>query len=187
MGFGAGNSSGTFYSPSNSASASFGGRGGGGGLGGFNPSFGNTGNVDLTFGQGKVWAEKTMREMKVLDALISDGLRGLPVETTKTNLQAILDRARQKYPQVQLVLAGMHMPPNMGEPYTTAFRRIFSDLAKSNRAALVPFLLEGVGGKPALNQPDRIHPTAEGQRIVADNVWKQLKPVLERLNSARPP
>ena len=133
------------------------------------------------------WLLKRKIDVLILELGGNDGLRGLPVETTKTNLQAILDRARQKYPQVQLVLAGMHMPANMGQPYTTAFRRIFSDLAKTNRAALVPFLLEGVGGKPALNQPDRIHPTAEGQRIVADNVWKQLKPVLERLNSAGTP
>jgi acyl-CoA thioesterase-1 len=80
----------------------------------------------------------------------------------------------------------MQMPPNMGEEYNTAFRRIFPDLAKANNAALVPFLLEGVGGQPELNQTDRIHPTAEGHRIVAENVWKVLKPLLEKMSSPQP-
>src|SRR5206468_2482044 len=108
-----------------------------------------------------------------------------PVEATRTNLQAIIDRARAKHARMPIVLAGMHLPPNLGQPYTTAFRRIFADLAKTNHVALVPFLLEGVGGRPELNQKDGIHPTADGQKIVADNVWKELKPVLEKLNSAK--
>jgi acyl-CoA thioesterase-1 len=103
----------------------------------------------------------------------------LPVSATRTNLQAIVDRARQKYPQAKVIVAGMQMPPNMGEEYNTAFRAIFPELAEKNHAALVPFLLEGVGGKPELNQEDRIHPTAAGQAIVAENVWKVLKPILE--------
>jgi len=74
----------------------------------------------------------------------------------------------------------------MGERYNTAFKGIFSDMAKANNAALVPFLLEGVGGKADLNQSDRIHPTAEGHQIVADNVWKELEPVLEDMNRAQP-
>jgi acyl-CoA thioesterase-1 len=79
----------------------------------------------------------------------------------------------------------MQMPPNMGEEYTAAFRKIFPELAAKNHAALVPFLLEGVGGKPELNQEDRMHPTAAGHEIVAENVWRILKPVLEKLNLER--
>jgi len=81
------------------------------------------------------------------------------------------------------VIAGMQMPPNMGEAYTTAFRNIFPALAKNNHVSLVPFLLEGVGGNPELNQADHIHPTAAGHRIVAENVWKVLKPTLSGVAS----
>ncbi len=82
----------------------------------------------------------------------------------------------------------MQMPPNMGEDYTRAFRELFPELARRNQAALIPFLLAGVGGDPNLNQDDRIHPNAEGHRIVAENVWKILRPVLEKLHSpARDP
>jgi len=132
------------------------------------------------------WQLQRKVDVLVLELGGNDGLRGIPVEATKTNLQAIIDRAKQKYPQVQIVVAGMQMPPNMGEEYNTAFRRIFPDLAKANNAALVPFLLEGVGGQPELNQTDRIHPTAEGHRIVAENVWKVLKPLLEKMSSPQP-
>jgi acyl-CoA thioesterase-1 len=97
----------------------------------------------------------------------------------KSNLQSIVDRARQKYPKMKIVIAGMRMPPNMGPEYMDAFAKIFPSLAASNHAALVPFLLEGVAGDPALNLPDAIHPTPEGHKLVADNVWKVLRPLLE--------
>jgi acyl-CoA thioesterase-1 len=125
------------------------------------------------------WLLRRRVDVLVLELGGNDGLRGIPVAATRTNLQAIIDRTRQKYPQAQIVVAGMQMPSNMGSEYTTAFAKIFPDLAKANRAVLVPFLLEGVGGKPELNLPDMIHPTAEGQKIVAGNVWKVLRPVLE--------
>ena len=98
----------------------------------------------------------------------------------KTNLQAIIDRTKQKYPEAQILLAGMRMPPNLGA-YAAEFNKVFPQLAKDNHAALVPFLLEGVGGRPELNLPDLIHPTAEGQKIVADNVWKILRPLLAKM------
>jgi len=126
------------------------------------------------------WLLKRRVDVLVLELGGNDGLRGIPVAATRTNLQAIIDRTKQKYPQAQIVVAGMQMPSNMGADYTAAFAKIFPDLAKANNAALVPFLLEGVGGKPELNLPDMIHPTAEGQKIVAENVWKILKPVLEK-------
>ena len=124
------------------------------------------------------WLLKRRIDVLILELGGNDGLRGIPAATTKTNLQSIIDRVKQKYPDAKIVVAGMQMPPNMGEAYTTAFRKLFSDLAENNHAALVPFLLEGVGGKPELNQPDHIHPTPEGHKIVADNVWKVLKPLL---------
>lgn len=125
------------------------------------------------------WVLKRPVHVLVLELGANDGLRGIPVSVTRTNLQAIIDRTRRTYPQAKVVIAGMQMPPNMGEEYNSAFARIFPELAKANDARLVPFLLEGVAGRPALNQPDLIHPTAEGHKILAENVWKVLKPVLE--------
>lgn len=108
----------------------------------------------------------------------NDGLRGIPPELTRQNLQQIIERTREKNPGVRIVLAGMEAPPNMGEDYTRQFRDLYRELAKTNQAALIPFLLKDVGGIPELNLPDGIHPTAEGQRIVAENVWEVLGPVL---------
>ncbi|HVS54332.1 MAG TPA: arylesterase [Opitutaceae bacterium] len=108
----------------------------------------------------------------------NDGLRGLDPAVTRDNLQTILDRVRAKYPAARLVVAGMQMSGGMGEDYTQAFRAIFPALAEKNRAALVPFLLAGVGGIPELNQPDLIHPTPAGHAILAENVWRVLRPLL---------
>jgi len=124
------------------------------------------------------WLLRRTVDILVLELGGNDGLRGIPPSATATNLQTIIDRVKEKNPQTQIVIAGMQMPPNMGETYTVAFQNIFPALAKNNHAALVPFLLEGVGGKSELNQPDHIHPNAAGHRIVADNVWKVLKPIL---------
>lgn len=106
----------------------------------------------------------------------NDGLRGIPADVTKQNLAAIIERLQATGTRV--VLAGMRVPPNYGPLYAGAFRDIFRDLAKKYGTPLIPFFLEGVGGDAALNQDDGIHPTAEGYRIVADNVWKVLKPLL---------
>ena len=124
------------------------------------------------------WLLKRKIDVLILELGGNDGLRGIPASTTETNLQAIIDRVKQKYPRAQMIIAGMQMPPNMGEVFTAAFKKIFPDLADRDHAARVPFLLEGVGGDPKLNQPDHIHPTPEGHRIVAENVWKVLKKVL---------
>jgi len=132
------------------------------------------------------WLLKRRVDVLVLELGGNDGLRGIPVAATRTNLQAIINRTKQKYPRAQIVVAGMQMPPNMGADYNAAFAKIFPELANANNAALVPFLLEGVGGKPELNLPDMIHPTAEGHKIVAGNVWKVLKPVLEKSTAAKP-
>jgi len=125
------------------------------------------------------WVLKTRIDVLVLELGANDGLRGLPVQGTRDNLQAIIDEVRGRYPAARIVISGMRLPPNFGDAYAEAFRRIFADLAAKNGAALVPFLLEGVGGDPALNQDDRIHPNVEGHKIVAGVVWKILLPVLE--------
>ena len=119
----------------------------------------------------------------VVELGANDGLRGLRVEAMRDNLQAIIDRTRETYPDAEVVLAGMRAPPNLGDRYTTAFREVFAELARENGAHLVPFLLEGVGGIPELNQDDQIHPTASGHRLIADNVWPVL---VEAVRQATP-
>ena len=128
------------------------------------------------------WLLKNRVDVLVLELGGNDGLRGLPPETTRKNLQAIIDRTKQKYPEARIIIAGMKVPPNMGCDYAARFEATFRDLAKQNQAALIPFVLEGVGGIHELNLPDGIHPTAKGHEIVAQNVWKALEPVLKDLN-----
>ena len=124
------------------------------------------------------WILKQPIDVFVLELGANDGLRGIPVSETRNNLQAIIDKVKAKYPQAAIVIAGMMIPPNMGQQYATDFRNVFPELAKKNNAALIPFLLEGVGGEARLNLEDGIHPTAEGHTIVANTVWKTLQSVL---------
>lgn len=124
------------------------------------------------------WVMEQPMEIFVLELGGNDVLRGFELSVTRKNLAAILDEVRDKYPDVKLVLAGMEAPPNMGEAYTTTFRKIYRDLAREKNAALIPFLLEDVGGIAELNLPDRIHPNQEGQKIVAQNVWEVIAPLL---------
>ena len=127
------------------------------------------------------WLLRNRVDVLVLELGVNDGLRGLPVETTRKNLQAIIDRTRAKYPAAKIILAGMMVPPNMGRDYGQKFEAIFRDVAKKNRATLIPFVLAGVGGVPELNLYDGIHPSAKGQEMVAVNVWKVLEPLLRSL------
>ncbi|HET8737956.1 MAG TPA: arylesterase [Pricia sp.] len=124
------------------------------------------------------WVLDQKVDIFVLELGANDGLRGVPLEETRANLQAIIDEVRVKNPDTRIVLAGMQIPPNMGQAYTTQFRKIFPELAEKNDIALIPFLLEGVAGRPELNQDDGIHPTAKGHKIVRDNVWDVLKEVI---------
>jgi acyl-CoA thioesterase I len=126
------------------------------------------------------WVLQKKIDVLVLALGANDGLRGLPMAQTKANLQAIIDRVKAKNPGVEIVIAGMQIPPNMGGDYGEAFRAVFADLALENNAALVPFLLEGVGGHDDLNQKDHIHPTAAGHKILAENVWRVLEPLLTK-------
>lgn len=121
------------------------------------------------------WILKQRVDVFVLELGANDGLRGIPIQETRRNLQAIVDRVKQKYPKAKLVMLGMQVPPNMGSRYAQDFRKMFRELADKNDMALVPFLLEGVAGIQQLNQRDGIHPTAQGQKIVAENVWKVLQ------------
>ena len=126
------------------------------------------------------WILQKPVDVLVLELGANDGLRGLPVPAMKTNLQAIIDRVKAKNPKVKIVIAGMEIPPNFGADYTADFHAIFAQLAQTNHAALIPFLLEGVGGHLDLNQPDHIHPTPAGHKIVAENVWRILEPLLTK-------
>jgi acyl-CoA thioesterase I len=137
-------------------------------------------------GSGRIdWILKQPVDVFVLELGANDGLRGIPVVETKKNLQTIIDKVKAKYPHAKLVLAGMQVPPNMGQEYSDNFRKLFPDLAAKNNMTLIPFLLQGVGGVRELNQQDGIHPTAEGEKIVTENVWKVLQGVLEGHNNVK--
>jgi acyl-CoA thioesterase-1 len=116
----------------------------------------------------------------VIELGANDGLRGQDVDALRANLQEIIDRTHAAHPDARIVLAGMESPPNMGRRYTSAFRAVFPALARENGITLIPFLLDGVAAVPELNQADGIHPTAAGQRIVAESVWRYLAPILEQ-------
>ncbi len=126
------------------------------------------------------WTLKRKADVLVLALGANDGLRGIPPQTAKENLRKMIRLAREKNPDTVIVLAGMKMPPNYGTAYTEGFAKIYPQLAKEENVRLVPFLLDGVGGVDKFNLPDRIHPNAEGQALIAETVWKALKPVLTR-------
>ena len=108
----------------------------------------------------------------------NDGLRGLPVADLRKNLSLIIERAQAR--GVTVILAGMEAPPNMGAEYTREFRQTFRDLAKQYQTPFIPFVLEGVGGRVEFNQPDGIHPNAEGEKVLTENVWRVLEPLLAK-------
>jgi acyl-CoA thioesterase-1 len=124
------------------------------------------------------WILRQPVDVFVIELGGNDGLRGIDPAATRSNLIAMIERVRQRYPDVTVVLAGMQLPTNMGPDYTQAFAAIYPEIAKESRVTLIPFLLDRVGGVPSLNQADGIHPTAEGHRIVADTVWLTLEPLL---------
>jgi len=113
----------------------------------------------------------------VLELGINDAFRGVPVGQIQNNLQQIIDRVKARNPDVRVVIAGMQLPNYGADDYVSAFGKMFGELAAKNGAALVPYLLDGVAGDPSLNLPDRIHPNASGQKILAENVWRVLEPI----------
>jgi acyl-CoA thioesterase I len=124
------------------------------------------------------WALEGNVKFLILELGGNDALRGQPVTIMKKNLAQIIERAQSR--DVTVILAGMEAPPNLGEDYTRAYRQVFRDLAKQYKLAFIPFVLEGVGGRAEFNQPDGIHPNAEGEKIMTENVWRVLKPLLDK-------
>lgn len=126
------------------------------------------------------WILKTPVDVFVLELGGNDGLRGISLDETEKNLSLILEKVKQSNPQVKIIVAGMQIPPNMGQEYSERFKSIFPNLSQMHKTALIPFILESVGGIPELNLPDGIHPTPEGHKIVTENVWAALLPIIEK-------
>jgi acyl-CoA thioesterase-1 len=126
------------------------------------------------------WVLRAKPEIFMLELGGNDGLRGVELKQTRENLKAIVAKVRAANPEVKIIIAGMQIPPNLGVDYTNQFKALFPDLAKEEKAALIPFLLEGVGGDPKLNLPDMIHPNAEGHKILAKTVWSVLKDLVKK-------
>ena len=116
----------------------------------------------------------------ILELGINDAFRGVPIDQIRANLQAIIDQVRARHPSAAIVIAGMQLPEFSSDDYVGAFGGIFSAVAEKNHATLIPYLLEGVGGNAELNQWDRVHPNAAGQRVLAENVWRVLEPMLRK-------
>lgn len=131
--------------------------------------------------------ERQAVDIFVLELGGNDGLRGINPEETQRNLEAMIEKIRTVNPDVEIILAGMESPPNMGPDFTSQFRQVFQDVAQEKNVALIPFLLEGVAGEADLNLPDGIHPTPEGHQIVAENVWEVLKDVLDETTALNQP
>lgn len=124
------------------------------------------------------WVLQDDIDIIIIELGANDGLRGVPLRETESNLQSMVDTVQSKLPNAKIILAGMKIPPNMGPDYTSKFESLFPELASSENITLIPFLLENVAGIPELNQGDGIHPTVAGQKLVAENVWEVLGPML---------
>jgi acyl-CoA thioesterase-1 len=124
------------------------------------------------------WFLEDRPEVFILELGGNDGLRGIPLAETRKNLNAIISSVSSRFPATKILLAGMQIPPNMGQEYAEEFRKMYAEIATKQEVEIIPFLLEGVAGNPDLNLPDGIHPTSEGQKIVARTVWKHLRPLL---------
>ena len=127
------------------------------------------------------WTLRKPVDIVVLETGGNDALRALDATALKANLLAIVGRIKQAQPRAKIILAVMEAPPNLGASYTASFRDAYKSVAKSEGLTLLPFLLDGVAGKPELNQDDGVHPNVAGEKIVADNVWRTLKPVVDSL------
>ena len=128
------------------------------------------------------WVLRTPVDLVVIEAGANDALRGLAPEEARANLEQLIAAVRAKQPGARIALIQMEAPPNFGVAYTRSFRAIYPEVAAKESVTLLPFLLGGVAGIPRLNQPDGVHPNVSGERIVADNVWKALKPIVAKLD-----
>ncbi|NNE26389.1 MAG: arylesterase [Saprospiraceae bacterium] len=124
------------------------------------------------------WVLSQQVDIFILELGANDMLRGIDVQSTEANLNAIIEKVHAKYPDIPIIVAGMLSPPNMGAAYETSFNAIFPSLSKRHNGKLIPFFLEGVAGKAELNLADAKHPNEEGQYVVLENVWSVLKDVL---------
>jgi acyl-CoA thioesterase I len=124
------------------------------------------------------WLLRQRIDIMILELGGNDGLRGIDLNLTRSNLQEIIDKTRSAYPSADIVIAGMQVPPNLGQDYTDQFQAMFFDLAEKNNVNLIPFILEDVAGIPELNLPDGIHPTPDGHRIMAETVWNVIRSVV---------
>ena len=125
------------------------------------------------------WILRSNPEILVLELGGNDGLRGLSLEQTRSNLKEMIQKIRAADENTEIILAGMQIPPNLGQDYTNSFRTLFADIAESEEVKFIPFLLEGVGGEKELNLSDGIHPNEAGHEIVAETVWAFLAPILD--------
>jgi acyl-CoA thioesterase I len=128
------------------------------------------------------WVLRTPVDLVVIESGANDALRGLSPEAARANIERVIAVVKQKQPAAKIVLIQMEAPPNMGPAYTRSFRTMNSDIANREGIQLLPFLLDGVAGIARLNQPDGMHPNVAGERIVADNVWRALKPIVAQLD-----
>ncbi|MDQ6872016.1 MAG: arylesterase [Gemmatimonadota bacterium] len=128
------------------------------------------------------WVLRTPADLVVIEGGANDALRGLSPDAARANLEQVIATIRQKQPRAKIVLVQMEAPPNYGPTYTRNFRTIYADIARKENVPLLPFLLDGVAGISRLNQADGVHPNPAGERIVADNLWKSLKPIVAQLD-----
>ena len=125
------------------------------------------------------WVLQRDIDIMILELGGNDGLRGIDLSSTKNNLQQIIDKAQAKNPDIEIIIAGMQVPPNLGTDYTKEFQELFPELAEKNNLPLIPLILDKVGGRDEFMQPDQIHPNAKGHKVVAETVWEILKPILD--------
>lgn len=131
------------------------------------------------------WLLREPADVVVIETGANDGLRGLDIDSTRANIEGLVAKVRSRHPSARVVLAQMEAPPNLGEEYTRRFREMYREVAEARGLVLMPFLLDRVAGDARLNQPDGIHPNEVGERIVAENVWRVVEPVLREVDRAR--
>lgn len=124
------------------------------------------------------WVLQREVDIMILELGGNDGLRGIDLTSTKQNLQQIIDNALNKYPDMEILIAGMQVPPNLGIEYTNEFQNLYPGLAEKNDLVLIPLILDKVGGREEFMQPDQIHPNVAGHKVVAETVWETLGPII---------
>ena len=133
------------------------------------------------------WLLREPASVVVVETGANDGLRGLDIDSTRANIRGLVRKVRAALPDAKILLVQMEAPPNLGDAYTAGFRAMYQEIAREEGVGLIPFLLEGVAGEAGLNQPDGIHPNEQGERIVADNLWRVLRPALAELDPVAKP